>query len=75
MIDVQNNQHDFIKKMISLEIVCSIDMDFSFYKMYELKNTNHVFAVKSSIVLNINSNLTNSELLKITTEIKKCIDF
>tara|TARA_B110000196_G_scaffold132851_1_gene115040 strand:+ start:94 stop:225 length:132 start_codon:yes stop_codon:yes gene_type:complete len=43
--------------------------------MYELKNTNHVFAVKSSIVLNINSNLTNSELLKITTEIKKYIDF
>tara|TARA_B110000438_G_scaffold92028_1_gene91512 strand:- start:101 stop:232 length:132 start_codon:yes stop_codon:yes gene_type:complete len=43
--------------------------------MYELKNTNHVFAVKSSIVLNTNYNLTNSELLKITTEIKKYIDF
>ena len=38
-----------------------------------LPNTD--LAVKNSIALPIRPNLTNSELLKITTEIKKYIDF
>ncbi len=76
MIDVPNNKHNFIKKMMSLGIVCGIGVDFPLHKMYGSKENlpNTDLAVKNSIALPIRPNLTNSELRKITTAVKKCIN-
>jgi perosamine synthetase len=76
MIDVPNNKHNFIKKMMSLGIVCGIGVDFPLHKMYGSKENlpNTDLAVKTSIALPIRPNLTNSELRKITTAVKKCIN-
>jgi perosamine synthetase len=76
MIDVPNNKQNFIKKMMSLGIVCGIGVDFPLHKMYGSKENlpNTDLAVKNSIALPIRPNLTNSELRKITTAVKKCIN-
>ena len=76
MIDVPNNKHNFIKKMMSLGIVCGIGVDFPLHKMYGTKENlpNTDLAVKNSIALPIRPNLTNSELIRITTAVKKCIN-
>jgi len=75
MIDVPNNKHNFIKKMASLGIVCGIGIDFPLHKMYGSKENlpNTDFAVKNSVALPIRPNLSNSELRKISTAVKKSL--
>ena len=75
MIDVPNDKHNFIKKMASLGIVCGIGVDFPLHKMYGSKENlpNTDLAVKNSVALPIRPNLSNSELRKISTAVKKSL--
>ena len=77
MIDIPNNKHNFIKKMMSLGIICGVGVDFPLHKMYGSKENlpNTDIAVKNSIALPIRPNLKISELIKITAAVKKCINF
>jgi len=77
MIDIPNNKHNFIKKMMSLGIICGVGVDFPLHKMYGSKENlpNTDIAVKNSTALPIRPNLKISELIKITAAVKKCINF